>query len=468
MSLCRFSIIVAIDSNGGIAKNGEIPWRSRSDMKHFRDTTIGNGRNAVIMGRKTYETVPEQFRPLERRHCVVISRSWKQEDHPGISVCTSLVEALATLGSNPRRYEEIFIAGGEMIYAKVINDFLYLCNKIYVTRFKVDYDCDQFFPWDKISYMAENGDLFLDTSKTRDYNRYFLLPSESHEEYHYLNALSYVMENGDSKPDRTGVGTKSIFSAIMEFDISKRLPVITTKKVPFDKILRELLFFISGKTDTKILEDQKVGIWKENTSTSFLKDRKLEYEDGDMGPLYGWQWRHWGAEYDGCDKDYSGQGIDQLQNLIDNIRSDPHSRRHILSAWNVSDLDKMVLPPCHLLAQFYVSGDRKYLDCQLYQRSGDLFLGVVWNITSYCLLTYMIAHITGLKPRKFSHVIGDAHIYNNHFDQVTKQLSRTPRPFPTLRFRKAAKLHEIDDFDFDSFILEGYTSWPIISAPMAV
>lgn len=464
MSLARFSMIVAIDGGNGIAKDGGLPWNSRSDMTFFRDTTIGQGRNAVIMGRITYESIDEKYRPLNRRHCVIVSRTWRQEDHPEVTVCASLLEALATVGGSIRNYDEVFIAGGEQIYNEAVSNFMYLCDRIYVTRFKTDYGCDQFFPWD----VVKDCETFKDSQKTRDYLRHFLSPRQTHEEYQYLDALKGIRDYGEAKPDRTGVGVQSIFGVKMRYDISERLPVITTKKVNYESIIKELLFFVSGKTNTKILEEQGVGIWKGNTSREFLDSKGLDYEEGDMGCGYGFQWRHWGADYDGYEKDYAGQGVDQLANLIEGIRKDPHSRRHILSAWNVGCLEKMALPPCHLLAQFNVSGDRRHLDCQLYQRSGDMFLGVPYNITSYAILTYMIAHLTGLRPRSLIHIIGDGHIYNNHGDQVSKQLSRTPRPFPKLKFRRSAQIREIDDFGFDSFIIEGYSSWPFISAPMAV
>lgn len=473
MSLAKFSIIVAIDSGNGIAKNGEIPWHSTEDMKFFRDTTVGRGKNIVIMGRLTYESIPEDFRPLKGRKCVIISRSWKQDAHPEISVYSSLTEALAGLGANTNAYDDIFIAGGEQIYAEAVKDYMYLCKKVYVTRFKMDYSCTQFFPFDMVKEFQQ----FMEPVKTRDYVRYTFLPHEIHDEAQYLELLTDVLNNGDTKPDRTGVGTKSIFGARMIFDLRDRLPILTTKKVNFETIIKELLFFISGKTDTRLLEEQGVKIWKGNTSRDYLLKHNLKYvkdgeeknfDEGDMGVGYSFQWRHWGAEYKGCDENYKGQGIDQLSNLINEIRTDPHSRRHILSAWNVSQLDQMALVPCHLLAQFYVSSDRKWLDCQLYQRSGDLFLGVPFNITSYALLTAMIAHITQLKPRKLVHILGDAHIYNNHVSQVKKQLGRTPRPFPTLFFRDSTRIHEIDDYNFNSFIIENYNSWPAISAEMAV
>jgi len=470
MSIAPFSIIVAIDGGNGIAKMsdethlGEIPWNSKSDMKFFRDTTMGRGRNAVIMGRVTYESITPEFRPLQGRRCLVISRTWKQEDHPEVSVCESLLEALTTIGGTIRSYDEIFIAGGEQIYNEAVSNYSYLCKKIYVTKFKTDYECDQFFPWSDV----KDYNYFQEPQKTRDFTRYFIAPNVVHGEYQYLNSLKDIMEKGEPRPDRTGVGTTSIFGMRTEYDISERVPVITTKRVSINNILRELLFFISGKTDTRILEEQGCKIWKANTSREFLDSVGLDYEEGDGGTFYGYQWRHWGAEYDGMDKDYTGKGIDQLSDIIKGIKLDPHSRRHILSAWNVSQLPDMCLPPCHFCVQFYVSGDRKYLDCQLYQRSADYFLGVPYNITFYSVLTYMIAHITNLKPRKFVHVTGDSHIYSNHGEQVRKQLGRSPRPFPTLKFRSAVKLKEIDDFNFESFIFEGYSSCPSISAPMAV
>jgi len=464
MALAKFNLIVACDSGNGIAKDGDIPWSSREDMKFFRDTTIGNGRNAVIMGRTTYESIPEEHRPLANRRCVVISRTWRQEEHPDIGVYSSLVDALAGIGSSINAYDDVFIAGGEQLYREAIRDFLYLCNKIYVTKFKTDYACDQFFPYDDV----KNIPLAFDPVKTRDYVRYTFMPKATHDEYQYLNILREVTQEGEAKPDRTGVGTRTIFGTKMTFDLRDRLPIITTKRVSYDMIIKELLFFISGKTDTKILSSQGVKIWDANTSKEVLRANNLTWDEGDMGPLYPHQWRHWGAEYEGSNKNYDGQGIDQLQKLIEGLRNDPHSRRHILTAWNPSQLSQMALAPCHVLAQFNVSGDRKWLDCQVYQRSGDLFLGIPFNITSYALLTAMISHITGLRPRKLIYLIGDSHIYNNHGEQVKRQLNRHPRPFPRLSFRESTRIHEIDDFTANSFIIEGYSSWAAIAADMAV
>ncbi len=465
MSLAPFSIIVAIDASNGIAKDGTIPWSSRADLKFFRDVTFGKGRNAVIMGRITYESIPPAHRPLEGRRNVIISRTWKQEDHPEVLVFASLLDALIGLGANMSLYDEVVIAGGEQIYAEAIRDFLYLCQKIHVTRFKTDYDCDQFFPYDSIKDMRTASD----PAKMRDYTRYLFLSTEVHPEFSYLNLMSDILEKGEIRPDRTGVGTHAMFGKTVEYDITERIPIFTTKKVNHDAVIKELLFFISGCSDTKRLEEQGVAIWKGNTSREYLDKNKLsKLQVGDMGPGYSHQWRHWGAEYEGCDADYTGKGVDQLRRLIDGLREDPHSRRHILSSWNVGQLDQMALAPCHILAQFNVSTDRKYLDCMLYQRSADMFLGVPFNVAAYAVLTWMIGHVTGLRPRRLIHVMGDAHVYSNHADSVKRQVKRMPRPFPHLKFRRATKIKELDDFTFDDFIIEGYTSWPYLKGEMAV
>ena len=445
-----------------------MPWYCKADLDFFRSKTVGkgSGRNAVIMGRKTYETIPPQVRPLKERHNVVISRKWEQAEHPEISVYSSIIDALAGLGGSSKNYDAIWIAGGESIYQQVVRDYMYLCDKIYVTHFKANYECDQFFPLATIRSSFEPDE----TVKARDYNRLvFNTTSVVHGEYAYLTLLRDIRSRGEITPSRTGETTRCMFGASMNFDIRSRIPFLTTKRLYWENCLKELLWIVSGDTDTRNLEKQGVKYWKGNTSRSFLDDRGLtNYVEGDLGPGYGFQWRHWGAEYKGCDENYKGFGIDQLANLIEQIKMEPHSRRHLLSAWNVAHLDEMALPPCHLLVQFHVSGDGKWLDCALYQRSGDMFLGIPFNICMYSVLTYMVAHLTGLRPRKFTHFIGDAHIYRNHDAAVDRQLRRTPRPFPRLSFNEGTAIRTIDDFTFDSFNLEGYTSWPSIKGIMAI
>ena len=261
----------------------------------------------------------------------------------------------------------------------------------------------------------------------------------------YLDLLRHIRANGVMKEDRTGTGTQSVFGYQMRFDLSEGFPLLTTKKVHLKSIIYELLWFIAGDTNVKYLQDHGVTIWDEWADA-----------DGNLGPVYGHQWRSWPAP--------DGRVIDQLSMVIDTIKRNPDSRRMLVTAWNPAEVDKMALPPCHCLFQFYVAGGK--LSCQLYQRSADVFLGVPFNIASYALLTMMIAQVCGLEPGEFVHTTGDTHIYRNHFEQVATQLSREPRPLPRMRLNPDVK--SIFDFKYEDFTLEGYDPWPAIKAPVAV
>ena len=261
----------------------------------------------------------------------------------------------------------------------------------------------------------------------------------------YLDLLQHVLDHGRPREDRTGTGTKSVFGYQMRFNLEEGFPVVTTKKLHLKSIIHELLWFLAGDTNVKYLQDNGVRIWNEWAD-----------ENGNLGHIYGFQWRSWPTP--------EGKSIDQISQLINDIKSNPISRRLIVSAWNVGDLDKMNLPPCHLLFQFYVNEGK--LSCQLYQRSADIFLGVPFNIASYALLTIMVAQVTGLKPGDFVHTFGDAHIYNNHLDQVNLQLSRSPLPLPQLRINPAVK--SIFDFRYDDFELINYQSHPHIKGEVSV
>lgn len=293
---------------------------------------------------------------------------------------------------------------------------------------------------------------------------------DKHPEQQYLDLLQAILLEGNRRIDRTQVGTLSVFGKRMEFDLREGFPLLTTKRTWFKGILEELLFFISGQTDTKLLEAKGVSIWQGNTSAEYLAKYGLPWRPGDMGPGYSFQWRHAGAEYTGCDADYTDQGIDQLQQVIDGIKNDPFGRRHIISSWNVKELKRMALPPCHCFIQFYVhcdaDGKPHYLDCLMYQRSADMFLGVPFNIASYALLLSMVAHVTKLTPRKFIHDLGDTHIYLNHVDQVKEQCMRTPYPFPQLSFKRT--IDNINDFTIDDVVLSNYKCHPPIKAEMAI
>jgi len=261
----------------------------------------------------------------------------------------------------------------------------------------------------------------------------------------YLDLLQHILANGAEKTDRTGTGTKSVFGYQMRFDLQKGFPLVTTKKVHMKSIIYELLWFLKGETNIKFLKDNNVRIWDEWAD-----------ENGELGPVYGKQWRSWEGK--------DGVVVDQVTDLIAQIKKNPDSRRLIISAWNVAELPKMALMPCHTLFQFYVANGK--LSCQLYQRSADVFLGVPFNIASYALLTMMIAQVCELQPGDFVHTFGDVHIYSNHMEQVQLQLSRTPFPLPTMKLNLAVK--GIFDFKFEDFILENYQSHPAIKAPVAV
>jgi len=261
----------------------------------------------------------------------------------------------------------------------------------------------------------------------------------------YLDLLRHIRTEGVFKGDRTGTGTESIFGYQMRFDLGAGFPLLTTKKLHLKSIIHELLWFLTGDTNVKALNDEGVTIWDDWAD-----------ENGELGPVYGHQWRSWPAT--------DGRGIDQIAGVVDSIRTDPNSRRHIVSAWNPADVEKMALPPCHCLFQFYVVDG--HLSCQLYQRSADVFLGVPFNIASYALLTIMVAQVTDLQPGDFVHTFGDAHLYINHLEQAELQLQRTPKALPTMRL--SARPQSLLDFRFSDFELVGYEPHPHIPAPVAV
>ena len=265
-----------------------------------------------------------------------------------------------------------------------------------------------------------------------------------HPEWQYLNLLRDILDNGTRRDDRTGTGTLGVFGRQMRFDLSKGFPVLTTKKLHLRSIIVELLWFLRGETNIGWLKDNGVSIWNEWADA-----------EGELGPVYGKQWRSWAAP--------NGESIDQIARLIEGLKTNPNSRRHIVSAWNPAEVEDMALPPCHCLFQFFVADGK--LSCQLYQRSAVVFLGVPFNIASYALMTMMIAEVVGLEPGEFVHTLGDAHLYVNHIEQAELQLTRSPRAFPTLSVAPRASL---DAFELADFELAGYEAWPHIKAPVAI
>jgi thymidylate synthase len=316
------------------------------------------------------------------------------------------------------------------------------------------------------------------------------MTNSQHEEHQYLDLIRTILRDGEHRPDRTGTGTYSIFApSQLKFTLSRPstdpsqppslvLPLLTTKRVFTRAVIAELLWFVAGSTHSKSLSEAGIKIWDGNGSREYLDSVGLtHHEEGDLGPVYGFQWRHFGAEYKGHDNDYSGQGVDQLAEVIEKLKKNPYDRRIILSAWNPADLKKMALPPCHMFAQFYVSFPRAkggeeekprgVLHSLLYQRSCDMGLGVPFNIASYALLTHMLAHVCDLTPGTFTHTMGDAHVYVDHVDALKVQLEREPREFPTLRINREVG-GSIDGWRAEEFELVGYKPHPTIAMKMSV
>jgi dihydrofolate reductase/thymidylate synthase len=362
-------------------------------------TTNDQLSNAVIMGRRTYDSIPSKFRPLQGRLNVVLSRdqSKRQSLPDGVVAAGSFDEALSAVQSM-EKVERTFVIGGAQVYTEAMRHEG--CQGIYLTRIKSpEFAVDTFFPpidldiFELDATYPDQGKTHQEKDVTYEFLHYVRRASaQQHEEEQYLQLVRDIIANGNNRDDRTGVGTLSRFGCQMRFSLRGGVfPLLTTKRVWWKGVAEELLWFVSGSTNANILASKKVNIWKENGSKDFLTKCGLGHRDeGDLGPVYGFQWRHWGAKYVDMHTDYSGQGHDQLLECISLIKHNPTSRRIVMSAWNPTDLKEMVLPPCHMFCQFYVANGE--LSCQMYQRSADMGLGVPFNIASYSLLTCLVAH----------------------------------------------------------------------------
>ncbi|TMW65941.1 hypothetical protein Poli38472_003706 [Pythium oligandrum] len=483
-------VVAAAEEHWGIGWKNAIPWRLPTDLKRFREITVrmtdenAERQHAVIMGRKTWESLPPKFRPLPQRLNVVLTRNAEFRESANVpadvAVASSLTEALEIIDAKGEAIDQVFVIGGSAVYEEALGHPA--CNQVHLTTVKGSFECDAFFP----SNVYELGFRCVSTSEEKEENGITFQFKELrrddgtkeqpqtaladattlHEECQYLDLIRKIMNEGVQKGDRTGTGTVSIFGAQMRFNLRNDVfPVLTTKRVFWRGVAEELLWFISGDTNAKTLQDKDIHIWDGNGSKEYLGSIGLGHrEAGDLGPVYGFQWRHFGAKYTDMHADYTGQGVDQLAEVIHKLKTNPNDRRILLSAWNPADLKEMALPPCHMFCQFYVANGE--LSCQMYQRSADMGLGVPFNIASYALLTRLIAQVAGLKAGDFVHVIGDAHIYLNHLEPLKIQLGRTPRPFPTLRINPEKT--NIDDFEFGDFELDGYKPHGTIKMAMSV
>ena len=472
-----------------IGVNNDLYCKVKSDLKMFQTitTTKINGReNVIVMGYNTWKSIG---RILKHRINIVISKNHSDElrDIDGLLSFENLEECFQSLKS--KEYGKIFIIGGSSLFEEVFNDYYPFIDLIYQTQFyhlddnsnitqskldeydtryiSINMNTNNDFTIIKDEQKVEEGAVF--DFQTNEYISREITYSEkiyqfkqniNSQEYQYLNLLREVFKDGGKKESRISV-VYSSFGSRMKFDLREGFPLLTTKKMPWKTILRELLWFMKGSTSNKELQDKNVHIWDANASKEFLESRGLSYEEGDLGPVYGFQWRHFGAEYKDHTTDYQGQGIDQLQWIINEIKENPSSRRLIMNAWNPVDLDKMALPPCHVMVQFNI--EDKYIDAQLYQRSGDMFLGVPFNISSYSFLLHIVGKITGYVPRYFIHIIGDTHIYENHIDAVKKQLLRIPCRFPSLIINDIESIDNIKEEDFN---IINYQYGPSIYAEM--
>lgn len=480
-----FSVIAALAKpNRAIGFKGDLPWGRNlpSDLKYFNKVTTTasqNKQNMVIMGRKTWESLPDFAKPLPNRYNIVVSTKLNVV-MPFVYCVKSFDDALY-LANKILSIDNVFVIGGQKLYETAINHPL--CQNLFLTEISKHYDGDTFFPEIPQHYKQVSSDEHFSNKINSDYsfNIYRSMFHLESEEYRYLNSLRRIMKEGEISDNRTGIPTISKFDENLNFTIEcinpeekdqtklqYRIPALTTKKMLFKSIILELIWFLNGFTNSKWLEERGVKIWKGNSSRKYLDSRGLHHhEEGELGPVYGHQWVNWGGEIG-----KPGTGINQIKNIIEILRKDPTSRRALFHAWNVEDLDKMALPPCHVLYSFKVSnhkGAKPKLNCKVLQRSGDMFLGVPFNIMSAAILTIKMSRVLGMLPGQICISITDAHIYTNHKDQVNEQLQRTPYQFPILTIDK--EINEYEDMcnlSFNDFKISEYRHWPRIQADMAV
>jgi len=433
----RVKVILAADTNFGIGLNGKLPWKIPEELRFFREVTMNN---VLIIGRKTAETLPA----LTGRTIYVVSRSGPS------------IEETVRMAKQAHPEKTVFIAGGGEVYDYVFEHMRDWIDVIYLSIVKGEYECDAFvrkFPKDFAS---------VHTSKEQEYTRYSLMYSEM--EGKYLDLLADIYIDGETHIGRNGP-VLSTFGKHLQFNLLEAFPLLTTKKMFFRGIVEELLFFLRGETNTKILEEKGINIWKGNTCREFLDaNGKSEYSEGEMGIMYGAQWRHFNGEWSPGER-VTG-GIDQLANIINLIRTDPGSRRILMTDFNPSQVHTGVLFPCHsLIIQFYVDG--LFLDMFCYNRSSDVFLGLPFNITSSALLLLIVANVTNLTARHLHISLGDTHIYTEHLAMVKEQLSRVPYYPAHIRIKKQLQtVEDIERLEYGDFELIDYESWPAIRAPM--
>lgn len=432
--------IMAKDINNGISKDGKIPWYSKKDFQFFREITTNKN---IVMGKKTWDSLPKK--PLPNRNNIIIT------SNKNFKCTLPNVE----IWNKPKLFDG-FVIGGKEIYNYYFKYFK--ITNIYITTIKKDYQCDLFVDLELKNYICEN--IYEDSEIKIDKFKAKYLYKNMEGEQGYLKLLFQVSNFGEYRQTRNA-NTYSLFGESLLFDLSEGFPLLTTKKMFWKGVVEELLWFLRADTNSKHLEEKGINIWKGNSTRKFLDSLGLDYPEGECGPIYGYQWRHFNAPFN-VGEEPTG-GIDQLMNIINDLKNNKTSRRMIMSGWNPTQEKQMVLPPCHLLYQFYVRNDQ-YLDCQMYARSQDLFLGTPFNIASTSLLTEILANFTGLKAGTVKIIMGDCHIYEQHKSAVDIQLGRTPQDFPKLKILRTPE--KIEDYKFEDFELINYNPQSSIKADM--
>ena len=488
----NYNLVFCTDVNGGISRSGDIPWKINEDSILFKDLInkkITGKKNVLIMGRNTYNKMVSIIK--EHHYCIVITNNPEliKENVITINSLDNIDEVISKL----ENVDNIFVCGGSNIYNYFFKFYFRHNLTIYWTEISNNYKCDNFIQSHIYTFLQNYTDISgyirlncNDSSINQIVNVKFYRPftlnkffkineiRKNPEEENYLRIMNKILNDGAKEKCRNGI-TYSLFGNILTFNLNK-FPLLTTKNTFMRGIFEELMFFIKGETDAKILSDKGVKIWDKNTSKSFLEKCNLKYEEGDMGPMYGFQWRHFNAEYKGKDVNYDGIGYDQLSYVMGLLKTDPKSRRIIMTTYNPSMATQGVLFPCHGITIMFhcnnISDNNYTLDLMQTQRSCDYFLGVPFNIASYSLLVYMMCHVLNnsddcpykYEPGKLVMNLGDYHLYEEHLNQAKKQILRTPDNFPELRFKNV--VNRLEDFKYEDIEIINYNPYPGIIAEM--
>jgi thymidylate synthase len=504
MTIQLIASVVFHKNKLAIGRGNDLLVKLKDDLINFKNITktIPNGtkstlsKNVVLMGRKTWYSLPASQRPLKDRINVVLTNDKELHKESGYPKCLPWKKPVFDKSLYYMSYKQflkfyqltnadVFVIGGSDIYNLFLSNAHMKPSTLYITEVQHNYKNTEKEPDVFMNNIQQSYKLTHVSKKQTDeksgLSYRFLTFELTHchlsEENKYLQLCKDVLNNGKERCDRTGVGTISSFGHQIEFDISTRIPLLTTKRVPWKACIEELLWFLRGDTDANLLQKKGVNIWNGNTSREFLDSRKLHhYNEGILGPGYGWNWRFFGATYSQAFADTSTVdrtkvgGVDQIQNVLDLLQNDPFSRRILVSAWNPSQLDQVALPPCHMMFQFYVDqiNNERYLSCHFIHRSQDLLLGSPFNIFSYAVLTYILALKSNMKPLKLVMTVSDTHIYKSHVEAMKTQLGREPRPLPKLVINESVQHKDFASIDISDFDIVGYFPHPAIKADMAI